>query len=68
MCFGRVLSWNNRAQYVVEVLSGFVVSAHGANAKVELPLPRTAAVAAVEEMVDAGHATEGNRLSRAGRL
>ena len=35
-----IISSGRNAQDVVEVLSGFVVSAHGGNIPVQLPLPR----------------------------
>ena len=53
--FGVVLDGNRAvsppqaAQNVVEVLSGFVVSAHAGNVKTQLPLPRRS----VEELAEA---------------
>ena len=40
-------------QDVVEVLEGLIVSAHGGNIPVQLPLPRAAAAAAAAEAEDA---------------
>ena len=49
-----IISSGRNAQDVVEVLSGFVKSAHGGNVPVRLPLPRdTAANGSVAETAEA---------------
>ena len=48
-----IISSGRNAQDVVEVLSGFVVSAHGGNIPVQLPLPRGAAKDEVAETAEA---------------
>lgn len=60
---GKLVSPATTAQQVVEVLTGFVVSAHDGNRRVALPLPR-----AVEEVAEAIGAESSSRLSRASRL
>ena len=39
---GPMISSGRMAQETVEVLSGFILSAHGGNVNVQLPIPRTA--------------------------
>ena len=48
-----IISSGRNAQDVVEVLSGFVVSAHGGNVPVHLPLPRNTAKDEVVETAEA---------------
>ena len=49
---GPMISSGRMAQETVEVLSGFILSAHGGNVNVQLPIPRTATAEEPAERAD----------------